>query len=85
MPSGTAVSASAALWTVSPNSATDPDRATITAWTAVVAASTTSEIHSVRIPSRDVSIAASTLSPDSWLCGRRRWARRCRAPPGPGP
>ncbi len=65
MPSGTAVRASAALWTVSPSRATDPDRATITAWTTVVTPRTTSEIHSVRMPSREVSIAASTLSPAS--------------------
>ncbi len=65
MPSGTAVSASAALCTVSPSRATDPDRATITAWTTAVIPRTTSEIHSVRMPSRDASIAASTLSPAS--------------------
>ena len=35
MPSGTAVSASAALWMVSPSSATDPDSATTTAWITV--------------------------------------------------
>ncbi|HWM98855.1 MAG TPA: hypothetical protein VNO54_17575 [Streptosporangiaceae bacterium] len=68
-PSGTAVSASAALWMVLPSSATDPDSATITACTAAVAPSVASEIHNVRMPSREVSIAASTLSPASWLCG----------------
>lgn len=63
MPSGTAVSASAALWTVSPSSATDPDSTTITTCTAVVSPRTTREAHSVRMPSREVSMAASTLSP----------------------
>jgi hypothetical protein len=72
MPSGTAVSASAALWMVSPRSATDPDSATITAWTTVVSPRTAREIHSVRIPSREVSIAGSILSTASWLCGRTR-------------
>lgn len=53
MPNGTAVSASAALWIVSPSGATEPDRATMTAWTTVVAPRTASKIHSMRIPSLD--------------------------------
>jgi hypothetical protein len=42
-----------------------PDRATITAWVAAVTPNTAREIHSARIPSREVSIAWSTLSAES--------------------
>ncbi len=78
MPSGTAVSASAALWIVSPSSATDPDSATTTSWITLVRPRMPSESHRVRRPSREVSIAASTLSMAAWLCGVTRWASRCR-------
>lgn len=72
MPSGTAVRASAPLWMVSPSSATDPDRATITSWIRLVRPRMPSEIHSVRRPSREVSSAVSTLSMAAWLCGVTR-------------
>ncbi|CAG7623736.1 exported hypothetical protein [Actinacidiphila bryophytorum] len=78
-PRGRAVSASAALWMVSPNSATDPDTATITAWTIAVAPRMPSDSQRVRIPSREVSTTGSTLSLASWLCGRTRCATSCRA------
>jgi hypothetical protein len=51
MPSGTAVSASAALCSVSPSSATDPDSAVTVACASAVAPSTASETHSTRRPS----------------------------------
>ena len=69
MPSGTAVSASATLCAVSDSSATEPDSTTMTAWASAVAPSAASEIHSARMPSREASIAESTLSALSWECG----------------
>ena len=80
MASGTAVSASAALCSVSPSSATEPETATTAAWSAAVAASTASEIHSVRMPAALASMAASTLSAASCECGRSRWPSRAAAP-----
>ena len=77
MPSGTAVSASAALCSVSPSSATEPETATTAAWSSAVPPSTASEIHSARMPSALASIAASTLSAASWECGRST----CRSRP----
>ena len=68
-PSGTAVSASATLCSVSPSSATEPDNTTISACATAVAPSTPSEIHSARMPSRDDSMAESTLSALSCECG----------------
>ena len=81
-PSGSAVRASAALCRVSPSSATEPDAAVTAAWISAVTPSTPSEIHSVRMPSRLDSMAASTWSAASWECGRSRWRRR-RSSPGP--
>ena len=81
MPSGTAVRASAALCSVSPSSATDPDTATTIAWITVVAPSTASEIHNARMPSAEDSIAASTLSAASCECGRNKCATFPHTPP----
>ncbi|WP_341868909.1 cation transporter, partial [Streptomyces murinus] len=78
MPSGTAVSASAALCTVSPSSATEPETATTPACARAVAPSTASETHRARMPWAEDSSAASSLSAVSWECGVRRWARRWR-------
>ena len=80
MPSGTAVSASAALCRVSPSSATDPDTATTAAWASAVTARTASEIHSARMPSALVSMAVSTRSAGSCECGLTRCRSRLRAP-----
>ncbi len=76
MPRGTAVSASAALCTVSPSSATDPDTTTTAACTSAVTPSTASDTHRARIPRADDSSAESSLSAVSWECGVRRWPRR---------
>ena len=62
MPSGTAVSASAALCRVSPSNATDPETATTAAWTRAVPPRTASEIQSARMPAALASMARSTLS-----------------------
>ena len=70
MPSGTAVSASAALCRVSPSSATDPEAATTTAWASAVTARTASEIHSARMPCSLASRAASARSAASCEWGR---------------
>ncbi|GDY72388.1 hypothetical protein SAV31267_018730 [Streptomyces avermitilis] len=69
MPSGTAVSASAALCTVSPSSATDPESTTTTAWAAAVTPSTASETQSARMPRAEDSRAESSLSAVSWEWG----------------
>ena len=58
--SGTAVSASAALCSVSPSSATDPENATTIACSTAVAASTVWVIHSARRPSAMASGARGT-------------------------
>ena len=79
-PSGTAVSASAALCSVSPSSATDPDSAATAAWITAVAPRTAREIHSARIPSALASIAASTLSAASCEWGRTRCTSRASTP-----
>src|SRR6516164_4533589 len=72
MPSGTAVSASVALCSVSPSRATDPDSATTTPWTTAVQASPARENHSARIPSAEAASAGSTLSALWCECGRSR-------------
>jgi hypothetical protein len=80
MPSGTAVSASAALCSVSPSSATEPEISTTASWISAVTARTASEIHSARIPSALASMAASTLSAASCECGRSTCRSRPSAP-----
>lgn len=59
--SGTAVSASATLCSVSPSSATEPDQATMTAWSAAVTMSTANEMPSTRMPLLLDSSALSVL------------------------
>ena len=72
MPSGIAVRASVPLWMVSPSRATDPDAITTNACSNVVRPSTASEIRSVRRPKAEASMAWSTWSAASWLCGATR-------------
>ena len=78
MPSGTAVSASATLCSVSPSSATEPDHQATSACSAAVPPSTAREIHSARMPAPLASIAESTLSVESCECGATRCPSRCR-------
>ncbi len=79
-PSGTAVSASAALCKVSPSSATEPDTAATAAWISAVTPRTAREIHSARMPCALVSMAASTLPTASWECGRSPCCSRASSP-----
>ncbi len=79
-PSGTAVSASAALCKVSPSSATEPDTAATAAWISAVTPRTAREIHSARMPCALVSMAASTLPAASWECGRSPCCSRASSP-----
>ena len=69
--SGIAVSASERLWIVSASSATEPEKATITACTTVVAIMITRLIFSARTPSAFASIASSIESAASWECGTK--------------
>jgi hypothetical protein len=81
--SGTAVSASAALCSVSPSSATDPDAAATAACTAAVPARMASDTHSTRIPSALDSSAGSTWSAGSCECGCSACTTRDTAPARP--
>jgi hypothetical protein len=65
---------------VSPSSATDPDNDTTTACTIAVAPRMAREIHSARMPSREVSKAESTFSALSCECGVTRCDNRCHRP-----
>src|SRR5215207_1724860 len=70
-PSGSAVSASPALWTRSARSATLPERAKTTAWTAAVRPRRTRASATTRTPSRERLIEGSTRPcewPCPWLC-----------------
>ena len=78
--SGTAVSASERLCTVSASSATEPERTTTAAWTSAVTPSTARLTRTARLPS---SLASSAWSVDwdgSWLCGRITWRSRATSP-----
>ncbi|GGF22088.1 hypothetical protein GCM10007298_17520 [Williamsia phyllosphaerae] len=68
---GIAVSASEKLWIVSASNATEPDTNATTSWATAVTRSTPMLIATVRIPVELDSIASSTLSAESWLCGVR--------------
>ena len=48
-----------------------------------VTASAANDTHRVRSPAREVSIAVSTRSAESWLCGVSRCRSRCASPERP--
>ena len=65
--SGTAVSASEKLWTVSASSATEPEMRTTPSWSTAVTPSATSETWTARIPRLSPASAESSKSAGSWL------------------